>query len=827
MAEYQVDNFQVKSLADIEKEPVGGKARWLHRLIEIGLEVPEGLVIYPAKCPEKLEGHEKPEEKTVHKAYRDVGGGIAAVRSSAEDEDSDHASAAGQYETFLRVEGEKAIARAVTACYESAHSERVSSYRNEIAGSGSGPQGAYHPPGPMAVIVQRMIEPAKAGVVFTVDPVTDSNETLIIEAVSGTGDLLVSGTEAGQRYEIDRRTFTLNEGGVKEPHILTSAEIEKLTREALYAEEKLGRSLDMEWAIDRSGTLFWLQARPITTGRQDSLDTPIGDDELLTRCNIGEMLPGAATPLTLSVFAEPLDWGLQEMSRREGVLHGLKKPPRYINHVENHLFMNLTSMYVMARRVAGATREGTELNIIGRILPEHDIGPQDPGFFRVLNGFRYVLLLFRHNRFLKKITKTAKNFTIDLENRSAYELYQELCTLQRSVLNKVYFYHYCVSAFSGAMNAILAAVIAGDDEVDSAAHSRMSLLLTDIPDIESAHILEAIEEIALSIEKSGNIDWFTAAPETEILKWLETDASGVTGTLFRQFLSRHGHRCIREAELRSKDYETYPEELIKIIKDTVESNKTRKLFRTASLKAGKAEAKADGTQQTEDEKAVSPWLLKQAKTGVRQREFSKSMLILAQHQFKKGYRKLAEILVNENKLPDKDLIYFFTREEIGCLIQGEDRNLLIRKAKQRRQKLPYQMQLVFPEISRGRPVPFIRESGNSSPGKTITGTPVSIGITEGMVRIVNHIDEAYQLEPGEIMVAPFTDIGWTPFFSTISGLVTEIGGALSHGAVVAREYGLPMVSNIPGIINLLETGMKIQLDGKAGTIHILEDTDTE
>lgn len=177
----------------------------------------------------------------------------------------------------------------------------------------------------------------------------------------------------------------------------------------------------------------------------------------------------------------------------------------------------------------------------------------------------------------------------------------------------------------------------------------MSLLLTDIPDIESAHILEAIEEIALSIEKSGNIDWFTAAPETEILKWLETDASGVTGTLFRQFLSRHGHRCIREAELRSKDYETYPEELIKIIKDTVESNKTRKLFRTASLKAGKAEAK----------------------TGVRQREFSKSMLILAQHQFKKGYRKLAEILVNENKLPDKDLIYFLPGKRSVALYKGK------------------------------------------------------------------------------------------------------------------------------------------------------------
>jgi pyruvate,water dikinase len=823
MAEYQVDNFQVKSLTDIEKEPVGGKARWLNCLIEIGLEVPEGLVIYPAKGPEKLEAHEKPEKETVHKAYRDVGGGIVAVRSSAEDEDSDHASAAGQYETFLRVEGEKAIARAVTACYESAHSDRVSSYRNEIAGSGSGPQGAYHPSGSMAVIVQRMIEPAKAGVIFTVDPVTDINETLIIEAVSGTGDLLVSGTEAGQRYEVDRRTFTLNGSEAKEPHILTSAEIEKLTREALYAEEKLGRPLDMEWAIDQSGALFWLQARPITTGRQDSLDTPVGDDEILTRCNIGEMLPGAATPLTLSVFAEPLDWGLQEMSRREGVLRGLKKPPRYINHVENHLFMNLSSMYLMARRVAGANREGTELNIIGRILPEHDIGPQDPGFFRVLNGFRYAFLLFRHNRFLKKITKTAKHFSINLENRTAFGLYQELCDLQRSVLNKVYFYHYCVSAFSGAMNAILATVIAGDDEVDSAAHSRMGLLLTDIPDIESAHIVEAIEEIALSIEKNGDVDRFTAAPEPELLRWLESEASKETGRLFRQFLSRHGHRCIREAELRSKDYETYPEELIKIIKDTVESNKTRKMLPTASLKAGKGE----GKQQTEDEKTISPWLLKQAKTGVRQREYSKSMLILAQHQFKKGYRKLAEILTNEKILPDKDLIYFFAREEIGDLIEGKNRNLLIRKAKQRRQKLPYQMQLVFPEISKGKPVPFIREPGTTRPGKTITGTPVSIGITEGPVRIVNHIDEAYQLEPGEIMVAPFTDIGWTPFFSTISGLVTEIGGALSHGAVVAREYGLPMVSNIPGIITLLETGMKIQLDGKAGTVHILEDVKTD
>lgn len=852
MAEYQVDNFQVKALKNLKEPEAGGKAKGLAELMDAGLNVPEGFVVLPrfSSTGEHPGDYAKDDalDKTgflpVLEAYNEMGGGPVAVRSSAINEDGEEFSAAGQYESFLRVEGDEALMEAVEKCLRSAESSRVKSYREamDLSGKEMGRSGeaAVSKEVPMAVIVQRMVEPAKAGVLFTIHPVTGDRNEVIIEAVSGSGDLLVSGTKKGIRYTLPRDAGSAAERGEKtvsspsQDGLLTGADINTLITEALEAEAKLGVPLDMEWAMDSSGTLHWLQARTITTLVDDSLDTRVGDDEYITRCNIGEMLPGAATPLTLSVFAEPLDWGLREMSRREGVLRGLKEPPRYIHHVENHLFMSLSAMYLMARRVAGANREGTELNVVGRILPDHDIGPEDPKLLQIINGFRYAGILFRHNRYLKKITDLAKRFVIDLEGRTAGDLYRDLCVLQESVLNKAYFYHYCVSAFSGAMNAILAVTLAGGGEVDVEAHSRMGLLLTDIPDIESAKILSEINGISRAIHEAGHAQWCVTSPEEQVLSWLRSDKAGPAGTLFREFLERHGHRCIREAELRSKDYETYPEEVVKIIRDSVKS-----LVNTIDGPSGPAgngaehgvPQKRGGTApvQSGDEKKVSPWLLKQAKTGVRQREYSKSMLILAQHQFKKGYRKLAEILAAEKIIPEEDLIYFFTREEIGDLIDNKRRKPLIRLAKRRRQELPYKMDLIFPEISKGKPKPLenmglSHEEKRKPGGAVLSGTPVSIGVVEGHVRIVKHLDDAYHLKPGEIMVAPFTDIGWTPFFSSISGLITEVGGALSHGAVVAREYGIPMVSNISGVLNMLETGTKVRLDGKAGTVRVLNHT---
>lgn len=800
MQEYQNDTFTVKLMRKghpIGKE-AGGKALGLQRLIDLNFRVPKAFVCVPDRG-----GNGKSDFTQARAA---LGKGNVAVRSSAPHEDGAETSAAGQYESFLNIENNEELYDTVLRCFASSESTRVKTYREFQRKNTGGSEDRNDPNGSsMAVIVQKMVAPKISGVLFSIDPVTGNKNTAIIETVTGTAEALVGGMVSGERYGIDRKNGRIFSGPPR--GILSEHEITALLEGALQAEAEWGCPVDMEWAIDSRGTVQWLQARPITAVELDDLDTPLSDDEVITRCNIGEMLPGAATPLTLSVFAEPLDWGLREMSRREGVLRGVKKVPRYINHVENHLFMNLTSMYLMARNVAGASREAIELNILGRVLPSHDIGPRGPGFLRFVNGVRYAFFLFGHNRYLKKISRLGKEFRIPTDNLNMKELYGELQVRQDKVLNMAYFYHYLVSAYSGAMNGILAAVLSGGKDVTVEAHGKMGMLLTDIPGIESAALSADLAEVAAEIKAAGKGDWFCGAESSTLLQWLSGPESGRSGTLFSEFLKRHGHRCIREAELRSKDYETYPEELLPMLKEMVRTQTSR-------------ERRPESKELPEKEKAPV-WILKKAKEGVRQREYSKSMLILTQHQFKKGYRALASMMKSKKLIPDTDLIYFFTREEIGELLETErEQEKLIGRALRRRERLPKQMRLQFPEVSRGKPVRLHTAAADGN-GGILEGTPVSRGTARGRVRIVTAIEEAYKLRKGEIMVAPFTDIGWTPFFGSISGLVTEIGGALSHGAVVAREYGLPMVSNISGAVTALSTGMEVQIDGHAGTVTIL------
>ncbi len=784
--------YSILSFTGIDGHNVGGKARGLAVLRKAGLKVPPGFIVVPSKKPA--------DREELRHAYEALGGGPVAVRSSAGVEDGEDLSAAGQYESFLGVQGLGAVTDAIRRCFDSSMSGRVQTYREQFRDNDNTD---------MAVIVQSMVDTTKSGVIFTADPVQEHDEYMVIESVAGLGEDLVGGKKKGYSYRVHRKSGTVLPG--QEESLLLEQELTQLIQQAGVAEKVFGKSLDMEWAIDSSGTLFWLQARPITTIHATSLDTPVDSNEFITRCNIGEMLPGAATPLTLSVFAEPLDWGLKEMTRKVGALKGCGEVPRFIIHIRNHLFMNLTSMFYIARNVAGASREALELNILGKVLPPYDIGPNAPGIRRFLNGIRYASLLFSHNRFLKRITRLGTGFTIETTGKTMKQLYEDLCTLQQTVLNETFYLHYCISAYSGAMNGILASLLSGGRNVSTEGQARMSMALTNIDGIESADLMAGIQRITAAITDMMNSAEFSRMDDAAAVSWLESDASGRAGELYRYFLKRHGHRCIREAELRSRDYETYPEELIGIVKNT--------------LSLGISESEHTGSTEPETEppplREVPKGLLKRTKEGVRQRELSKSMLIRVQHQFKKGYRQLAKDMTDHGLLKDPDLVYFLTREEIGRLLQGTGSGRLNAKAEQRKKELPFQMELSFPETSRGVPKPIVEQPDGGDPEAVLKGTPVSKGIVEAPVRIVKTLEEAHKLQKGEIMVAPFTDVGWTPFFGRISGLVTEIGGSLSHGAVVAREYGLPMVSNIGGITNLLITGETIRLDGRSGTVRVI------
>ena len=221
------------------------------------------------------------------------------------------------------------------------------------------------------------------------------------------------------------------------------------------------------------------------------------------------------------------------------------------------------------------------------------------------------------------------------------------------------------------------------------------------------------------------------------------------------------------------------------------------------------------------------WILPKAHNAIRRRERTKSQLVLVTHWLKQGYRKLGKTLVDESKLADEDQVFFFSHEELKAFINHESNNLeQVQQwqaiADKRRLALDFQNQLAFDEICYGRPVPHDQTPKNASDSHEIIGRPVSRGIVEGRARVAKDVSEAAAIEAGEILVARITDVGWTPYFNLIAGLVTDVGSAVSHGAVIAREYGLPAIVNTGNGTRQIQTGDLIRLNADIGHVEIIQ-----
>jgi rifampicin phosphotransferase len=218
------------------------------------------------------------------------------------------------------------------------------------------------------------------------------------------------------------------------------------------------------------------------------------------------------------------------------------------------------------------------------------------------------------------------------------------------------------------------------------------------------------------------------------------------------------------------------------------------------------------------------WILPKAHRAVRRREATKSQLVSITYRLKRCYRALGEQLASEKRLDDADQVFFFTHDELmrfATEAPSHDDADWRATAERRRSALAFQDRMDFEEICVGSPVPVDRRLRATNEDNAIVGRPVSRGVVEGLARVAFSVQEAAGLQPGEILVAPITDVGWTPYFSMITGLVTDVGSAVSHGAVIAREYGLPAIVNTRTATQIINTGDRIRLDADTGTVTLL------
>lgn len=775
----------------ISGEVVGGKAAGLVRLLEVGLNVPRGFVVTGASAgdlPDDLDAH-----------YRRIGAGKVAVRSSAVGEDSGDASFAGQYATVLNVEGMEALRAAIEDCLRSRDNARAVAYRDEKAAS-SAVQ--------MSVVVQQMVDARAAGVLFTANPVTGRRDQVVVDAVHGLGEALVSGHATPDHWLLSRDGAVFESELSEGDPVLSDAELTLLLDDALRAEQQYGAPLDMEWAIDHGGELRWLQARPITQLPADpnELDTDPNPDDIYTWCNIGEMMPGAVTPLTYSVTGRGIDIGMQRTYRRIGA----KIPPgegvRYVGMFYGHLFINLTTLSELAAHVAGSTKTQMCLALCGRDIAEVADPKPSSALERTINGARYFGLLIAAAKHRKELDALRKDIGLPRLG-TARQLYRAIDANLPKVW-KAYELHLLSSASSGALSPILLGVLAKGQEPTQEHHAELAQMLAGAEDVESADIAEGVERVVdLLLEHPDAKEAFASADPESALAWLCSMDAGYAGEEFGRYLDRHGQRAVRELELRQKGWALDPAPLI------------------ASLQLGLvARLQHDTPRRPEARPSryvqAHPFirrLLPLAHAAIRSREHTKAGLVDVTAQFKHAYRALGSQLAKEGLLPDPDAVFFLMHQELGELLRG--RRELSDVAVSRRQVIDYQMPLRFPQIFSKRPEPLHLERMEDDSGVLI-GRPVSRGVVTGRARVVETLAETADLQVGEILIAPITDVGWTPYFNLIAGLATDVGSAVSHGAVVAREYGLPAVVNLRVATLRFQTGDLVTLDGNRGTLTL-------
>jgi pyruvate,water dikinase len=507
---------------------------------------------------------------------------------------------------------------------------------------------------------------------------------------------------------------------------------------------------------------------------------------------------------------------MSELCLRAGLPRELVESMPVLVNVQGHAFINMTNFYVLGSQMYGMDKNSSDLTLTGQVLPEVKLPPNAPAHQRLRHTLQYFRLMPAGKKQLDAFVERYRSFRVE----PTEDLVDYLRRLDqaRAIFNESGAVHVHTSMMAIALLGLFQRLLSKGGPPSPGSHAAVAALLAGAEakgsdaDASSIGVANALDSLgAVFAREPGAAERFARMPPDAALEWLRDESSGAVGRAFDSFLAAHGHRCIRELDFRERDWEEDPLPLIRSLQ----------LIVTAPRRT-KTDWKREGQEALAGlswgPRRLIEWLLPKAHAAVVERERSKSFSVWLARQLKRGYIGYAQRLVARGRLPDVDLIFFFTHEELARLAEGADR-ALVRRAQHRRRLHPQKVALEFPRVCRGKPVPLAPRESETQDGDIMQGTPLSRGLAVGRARVARTLEQAAAIQPGEILVTPFTDVGWTPFFSRAAGLATEVGSVLSHGAVVAREYGLPAIAGLPGVTRRFKTGDMLQLDGNTGELR--------
>ena len=775
-------------IGDADRLRVGGKAFVLARLRRAGLPVPDGFVL---TADEAVDGD---HEAALAAAAAHLGR-AAAVRSSGALEDTSEASFAGQYRTLLDVSPD-AVARSVETVRRSAAD--AAGYAQAL--------GLHGAPAPssLPVLVQRFVEARAAGVVFTRHPLDPG--AMLVESHAGPGEGVVSGTVRPERYVLDRETGELRDGA---PRGSLAADLHQVFLLARRAEELLGAPQDVEWALGTDGVVL-LQSRPITVEVEPPRDPRL---RRLTRANVGEVLPDPVTPLTASTVVTFLEHAFRDVARRAGLLPPDPPPPFLVLHRER-LYLNLSLCLEIGRRLPGFMIQGgdAERLILGAGGGSAATGPASLLAWPRLAGI--VGRLRRMARQLPAEIDSARAAVRTLPPRGAVEraepveLLAMLDGLERAG-GVVASAHVATTGACGVRLALLARVLAA--LVPGEAPPRVNRLVTGLPGLESAAPVEALESLASDVHQEPDWIAWLAQPAADAAAALRRrEAPAALGARLEEFLGRWGHRGVSEGELRASSWDDDPAPLLAALRARAASPRPPGFRARAAEQLGRADETALRARLGPLRALLLHRTISGAREWVTLRETTKSLAIALVDHGRDIARAAARRLVAAGRLAQEDDVFFLSADALRTALLGSAPS----PAALRRRRRRWDAESALPaprEVDLGA-----REAVRPAEGE-LRGLGVSAGVGLGNARVIQP-GEVARLEPGEVLVAPVLDAALGPLLASAAGAVAEMGGLLSHGAVVARELGVPCVVDVRDATRRIRTGERIFVDGGSGQV---------
>lgn len=814
-----MNSRHVIPFADIQDdnlELVGGKGLSLAQMTRAGFPVPPGFCVTTVAYRAAVREVHLPVElrDEILQQYLALGEGPVAVRSSATLEDGATASFAGQQETFLEITGGEEVLAAIRKCWDSLHTERAVAYRTK--------QGIDDDLQAMAVVVQRMVPADVAGVLFTRDPLDATGKNMLIEAARGLGEAVVSGRVMPDLFRLDRETLAIVDQQRRgdfpsDTPVFSDAQLVDMAQLGLRVEEHFGSPRDVEWAFGDE-QLWLLQARPITTAiafereqvRHEIMHTArelaAGQPTIWARYNLAEVLP-APTPLTWSIIKRMVaaNGGMGEMYRELGF-----DPDPALNEsgafdlIGGRPYVNLNREGKMYFRdfPYGHDFAALKANPALAIYPTPTVVPTlatwrtwlrlpliawkmaiSPG--KLLARRKSAADHLQQEVFPQARKRAEEDAAADLKSLGNEELLQRLQDRIEEILVRL--------ASQTLQPAMFAATAMAELEAG------LSALNTDVNVVKGW-----VRSLLLGAHPSAGDD----LPHT-----VEALAAGKMSR--DVFLRQFGHRGSKEMELAEPRWKESPQSL-PVFNENLGGDGLRELGGlTPTARRSDADAAGELEQLISTHKSsvstAMAAILADARRYLALREAGKNIFILR-------YASLRQILlaIGERTRLGSDLFYL-TLEELPQTLAGADLRSVIAERKTRRQ---LELSLSLPSVLFSDDLEAIGRAAEI-PSGALVGTPLSLGEFTGPALVLEEPISADDLQPGYVLVCPTTDPAWVPLFLKAGALVMETGGVLSHGAIVAREFGLPAVAGLADIQRQLKTGQTVRVDGNSGIVEIV------